>query len=77
MDHETGVGVGADKQDCAQGSGKDRGKLSFHHVAKIHFLHLNPSRDIFADNLQMYCSVNLKEKKGLMHETTGSNPKCM
>lgn len=58
MDHETGVGVGADKQNSAQGGGKDRGKLSFHHVAKIHFLHLNPSRDIFADHLHEYCKVD-------------------
>lgn len=58
MDHKTGVGVGADKQDCAQGSGKDRCKLSFHHVAKMHFLHLNPSRDIFADYLHEYCNVD-------------------
>lgn len=77
MDHETGVGVGADKQDSAQSGGKDGCKLSLQGVVSSGFLHMNPSRDIFADNLQMYCSVNLRRKKGALHETTEFILKCM
>lgn len=54
MDHETGVGVGADKENCTQGSRKDRSNLSLHHVVSNSFFHLNPSRDIFADQLHIF-----------------------
>lgn len=77
MDHETGVGVGADKQDCAQGGGKDRCDLSLHRVVSSSIFHMIPSKDVFADYLQMYCNVSLKGKKGVMHETTESILKCV
>ena len=77
MDHETGVGVGADKQHSAQGGGKDRCNLSLHRVVLSGILHMIPSKDVFADYLQMYCNVLLKGKKGVMHETTESIPKCV
>ena len=77
MDHKTGVGVGADKQDCAQGGGKDRCNLSLHRIVLSSIFHMISSKDVFADYLQMYCNVTLKGKKGVMHETTESISKCI
>lgn len=77
MDHETGVGVGADKQNSAQGDGKDRSNLPLQRIVSSSIFHMIPSRDVFADYLQMYCNVSPNGKKGVVHETTESIPKCV
>lgn len=44
---------------------------------RVVFFIIIPSRDVFADSLQMYCNVTLSGKKGFMRETTESTPKCI